>query len=216
MQITIIGAGPGISRAVAEKFGSEGFSVGLIARNEAKLQAEAAALQQKGIRATYASADAGNESSLTAALDTIGNTLGPADVVLYNAYASAFKPLEGETWESLQQQFAVNVGGAFFVLKKYLPLYKQAGKGKLFFTGGGVSLHPQPNLTGLSMGKAALRNLVLGTAGRFRNSAVHLATVTINGFVKEADPRYNPTAIAGEFWRLYEQQQGEFETEVVY
>jgi NAD(P)-dependent dehydrogenase (short-subunit alcohol dehydrogenase family) len=216
MQITIIGAGPGISRAVAETFGSKGFAVGLIARNEEKLKAEAEALKQQNIQAAYAAADASHEASLNQALDTIAATLGTADIVLYNAYAPIFKPLEAETWESLQQEFSVNVGGAFFVLKKFLPIYKQQGKGKLFFTGGGLALQPQPNLTGLSMGKAALRSLVLGTAQRFRNSDIHLATITIKGFVKEQDPQYNPKAIAAEFWRLYEQRQDEFETEVVY
>jgi NADP-dependent 3-hydroxy acid dehydrogenase YdfG len=37
--IVIVGFGPGVSTAVAEKFGAEGFSVALIARREATLAA---------------------------------------------------------------------------------------------------------------------------------------------------------------------------------
>ena len=49
--IVIAGFGPGISTSVAEKFGAEGFSVGLIARNAERLQAGAKALKAKGIAA---------------------------------------------------------------------------------------------------------------------------------------------------------------------
>ena len=34
--IVVVGFGPGISTAVAEKFGAEGFSVGLVARNSTR------------------------------------------------------------------------------------------------------------------------------------------------------------------------------------
>lgn len=39
--IVVVGFGPGISTAVAEKFGAEGFSIALIARNEKRLAAGA-------------------------------------------------------------------------------------------------------------------------------------------------------------------------------
>ena len=35
--ILIIGFGPGISTAVAERFGAEGFAVGVVARNKDRL-----------------------------------------------------------------------------------------------------------------------------------------------------------------------------------
>lgn len=213
MQVTIIGAGPGISHAVATLFGSKGYSVGLIARKEEKLQAEVKELESLGIQATYAVGDAGSEASLTAALDATAGQLGEADMILFNAYAPVFKPLERETWESVKQQFDINVGGAFFLLKKMLPLYKQQNKGKLFFTGGGLSLYPQATLAGLSIGKAALRNLVIGTAQGLKSTNIHLATVTVLGFVKKEDPKYNPDAIAALYWDLFS-EQGQFTTEI--
>ena len=49
--IIIVGFGPGASSAVAEKFGAEGFSVALVARNEARLNAGVEALKAKGVPA---------------------------------------------------------------------------------------------------------------------------------------------------------------------
>ena len=55
--ITIIGAGPGISQGIAEKFGNQGFKVALIARTESKLIEQVKQLENIGISATYAVAD---------------------------------------------------------------------------------------------------------------------------------------------------------------
>lgn len=188
----------------------------LVARNEKKLKAEVAHLKGAGIDAMYVVGDAGSEASLNDALNEIRGAYSHADTILYNAYAPSFKRLELETWESIQAQMAVNVDGAFNLLKKVLPFCKEQNKGKLFFTGGGLSLYPQPNLVGLSMGKTALRNLVVGTAEGLKGTGVHVATVTVCGFVKENDPKYNPAAIAEQYWALFNQQSGEFVTEVVY
>lgn len=215
MSAIIIGAGPGISQGVARLFGEKGFSIGLIARNETKLQEETEALRKQGIAAHYAVADSGNPVSLYAALDQLEADCGTPEMILYNASASVYKPLEEEDWESIVRQLDVNAGGAFHVLKRYLPKFKEHNKGKLFFTGGGLSLHPQPGMAGLALGKAAMRNLVLGTAAGLKYTQVHVATVTVCGFVKKDDERYTPAAIAGLFWKLY-QQQAPFETEIVY
>lgn len=216
MQITIIGAGPGISHAVARLFGAKGFQIALIARDEEKLRAETAKLEAMGISCMYAIADAGNESSLYKALDQIEAKYGHAEMILYNAYARMLKPIGGETWESIVQQLNVNAGGAFHVLKRELPYCKKVNQGKLFFTGGGLSLYPQPNLTGLGIGKAALRNLVLGTAVSLQGTNIHICTVTIYGFVNDKDPKYNPTSIAELYWDLFNQKEKDFQSELIY
>lgn len=216
MHITIIGAGPGISYSVARLFGKRGFSVALIARNEEKLQSQKQTLESEGIEVCIARADAGNETELIEALGSIKQQSSSPDVVLYNVYAPVFKSLERETWESLSQQLNVNVGGAFHVLKNLLPEFKRKNSGKIFITGGGLGMNPLPNFTGLSLGKAALRNLVWGTAASLNKTNVHLGMVTVCGYVKQEDPKYNPDQIALQFWKLYEQKAGSFETEIIY
>jgi NAD(P)-dependent dehydrogenase (short-subunit alcohol dehydrogenase family) len=47
--ILVVGYGPGISAAVAEKFGAEGFSVALVARSGARLAAGVESLRKRGI-----------------------------------------------------------------------------------------------------------------------------------------------------------------------
>ena len=216
MQVTIIGAGTGISKAVAHLFGSKGYKVALIARNEEKLKSEVEALKKEGIEAIYAVGDVAIESSLYQALDEIQSAYGHAEMILYNPSSQVYKRLEEENWESIQDQLNISVGGAFHLLKRVLPYYKKENKGKLFFTGGGLSMYPQPNLTGLSMGKAALRNLIQGTAASVAGTNIHIAILTVCGFVNDNDPKYNAKAVAEQYWHLFNQKQGAFETEVIY
>jgi NADP-dependent 3-hydroxy acid dehydrogenase YdfG len=87
--IVVVGFGPGISTAVAEKFGSSGFSVALVARNEEKLAAGVEALKAKGIEAAAFQADAGDPAAIRAAVGKARATLGPIKVVQWNAYGGA-------------------------------------------------------------------------------------------------------------------------------
>ena len=216
MLITIIGAGAGISRAVAELFGQKGFKIALISRQEEKLKALVSELSALGIEATYAIADAGDEKSLTQALDNIYQAQGLSDIILYNAFAYNMKPLATETWDSIKQQLDVNAGGAFHLLKSMLPKFKERNSGKFFFTGGGLGIQPMPRTLALGIGKAALRNMIQAVTSETRGTNVQIATVTVCGFVKPEDPKYNPRSIAEQYWKLYEQKPGSYETEVMY
>lgn len=214
--IAIFGAGPGISHAVARRFGREGFKAVLVARNADKLRAEVESLAQQGISACSYSLDVADEAALLATVDRIEREQGEAAVVLYNAAAVHVIDIFEEDWRTIRQQMDVNVGGAFTLAKRLLPEFLRRKTGKLFFTGGGFALQPSPQWTSLSVGKAALRNLVQALAGRVAGAPVHVATLTVCGFVKEDDPRYNPDAIAEQFWRLYGMPPGQFTWEVQY
>lgn len=63
--IVVVGFGPGNSTAVAEKFGTEGFSVALVGRNEDRLAAGVSALKARGIAAAAFPADAAANSALS-------------------------------------------------------------------------------------------------------------------------------------------------------
>ncbi|HKE29904.1 MAG TPA: SDR family NAD(P)-dependent oxidoreductase [Bryobacteraceae bacterium] len=55
--ILICGYGPGISEAVANKFGGEGFQVSVVARNADKLDKAQGTLQARGVQAAAFPAD---------------------------------------------------------------------------------------------------------------------------------------------------------------
>ena len=214
--VVIVGAGKGISYGVAHKFGKEGYRIALIARNESKLQQLAAGLQQEGIDVVYVVGDVASEDSLRQAIRHIKETEGEADMILYNPSGAYNKDILDLDWETIKDMLDISVGGYFNLMKMILPDYLKQNQGKLFVTGGGLSLSGDPGMTALSIGKAAQRNLVQAFQKKVAGSNVHIAQVVVRGYVQPTDEKYNPTAIAEIFWKLFLQQPGEFEFEIIY
>lgn len=214
--ITIIGTGEGISKGVAEKFGGEGFHINLISRTEAKLQKIVDELKSKDISADYAVADAGNAESLKNGLISLRDKNGHSDMILYNAAALDIKDFLEQDWETYKRTFEINIGGAFHLLKTVLPFCIQNNTGKLFFTNGGLALSGHPEWTTLTVGKAGLRNLIQSAQAKVKGTNVHIAQLTVCGYVNPDDEKYNPTAIAEQYWKLFNQQPNEFELEIMY
>ncbi len=214
--ITIIGSGKGISQGVAEKFGKEGFKVALIARTESKLQEQVKQLSEKGIEAFYAVANVADADSLKNALYSIRDKEGHAEVILYNAAAVSVMDILEQNWETIKQNLDITVGGYFNLMKMVLPFCLKENKGKLFVTGGGFALGGDDQWTSLSVGKAALRNLVQAFQKKAKGSNVHIAQLTVCGYVNPADEKYSPKLIAEQYWKLYQQKPNEFEYEIIY
>ena len=214
--IVIIGARPGISHGVAKKFGKEGYKIALIARNEKKLKQQVTELQEDGIFAFYAAGDVSDENSLKSALAKVRDAEGHASMILYNAAGFSVKDILEQDWETIRQTMDTSVGGYFNLMKTVLPYCIGHNKGKLFVTGGGFALQGDPQWTALSVGKAALRNLVQAFQKKVEGTNVHIAQLTVCGYVNPQDEKYSPKAIADQYWKLYNQKPGEFEGEVIY
>jgi short-subunit dehydrogenase len=85
--------------------------------------------------------------------------------------------------------------------------------GSVLLTGGGFALHPHPDYLSLSIGKAGIRALAQGLFEPFKDRNVHVATVTVAGFVtNESDA----AAVGDAFWTLHAQPAGSWEVETVY
>src|SRR4029079_3649088 len=84
--IMVCGYGPGISKAVAEKFGAEGFSVALVGRSADKLTAGVKALEAKGVEPAAVTADFGDPAAARAAVKNARAALGPVTVLQWRAY----------------------------------------------------------------------------------------------------------------------------------
>src|SRR4051794_14409505 len=84
--IIVCGHGPGISNAVAHRFGREGLAVALVARNAARVTAAAEALTGAGITAKGFAADLGDPEAVRALIGDVRAALGPVAVLHWNVY----------------------------------------------------------------------------------------------------------------------------------
>ncbi|MCB9640020.1 MAG: SDR family NAD(P)-dependent oxidoreductase [Myxococcales bacterium] len=213
---SIVGVGPGIGMAVARRFAQEGFQLALLARNPQKLQGYVEELHKAGYEAHAFPTDAADEDSIHQSFYRLHEELGTkTSVLIYNA-AALNQGLPSELiYDDAVQDFRVNVLGAAVSAQAVLPTMREKRRGTILFTGGGLATTPFPQYASLSIGKAGIRNLTYSLAGEVAEDGIHVATVTVCGFVKEGT-RFDPDTIAEAYWDLHAQAPDAWETEFTY
>lgn len=211
----IVGAGPGIGQSVALAFAREGHDIALASRNPERLRTLQPALEKVGAASRAYAVDAGDEQSLRQLFAAVRKDFGDPAVLVYNPAASSFGKPTALKGDQLAADFRINVTGALVCAQEAAPAMKARGSGTLLLTGGGFAHEPAANYASLSLGKAALRNLTYSLAQELGAWGIHVATVTVYGFV-QSGTQYDPARIADAYLRLHRQAPGHFQTELVF
>jgi NADP-dependent 3-hydroxy acid dehydrogenase YdfG len=212
--IVVVGFGPGISTAVADRFGAEGYQVALVARTEDRLAAGVEALKAKGVAAAAFLADAGDPASIGAAIGRARAALGPVSVLHWNAYGGhAAGDLLAADPAAVRGVFDVAVGGLLAAVREALPDLKATG-GALLVTNGAFGENgPQMDAMavnlktmGVAMANAAKYKLVGLLAQQLKGEGVYVGEVMVAGAVRGTawarEGGIDPALIAGAFWDL--------------
>ena len=211
----IVGAGPGIGQSVAQAFARDGHDIALAARSLDKLRAFQPALDKLGAKSKLYAVDAGDEAALRGLFEQVRTDLGDPEVLVYNPASHGTGKATTLTGERLAADFRVNVTGALVCAQEAAKGMKTRGRGTILLTGGGFAHEPAANYASLSLGKAALRNLTYTLAQELGAFGIHVATVTVYGFV-QSGTHYDPARIADAYLRLHKQRPGHFQTELVF
>jgi len=217
--IIVGGYGPGISSAVAEKFGREGFSVALVARNAERLAAGVKALEAKGIKAAAFPADLGDPAAVRELVGKVRAALGPVSVLHWNPYPSEAGDLLASDVAALHRVFDVAITGLVMAIQESLPDLKRE-KGAVLVTNGGFAfVDPkvdaygvQASSMGISIANAAKHKMVGLLSERLKSEGVYVGEVMVMGTVKGTawdtgkGPTIEPSTIANKFWELYKER----------
>lgn len=206
----LVGYGVGVGHAVAKRFARDGYAIGAIARKADTLAGIEALAHQFSVKTAVATADAGNEVGLRAAISALTGTLGAPDTLVYNAAAVTEAMPSALSFEQLLRDFAVSVGGALVATQSVLPAMREAGAGSLLFTSGGFAFQPYAGLASLGVGKAGLRNLVQSLHQELASSGIKVGAITIGGTVGSG-PAFMPDVIAEHFWAFHTGDGAEWE-----
>ena len=149
--IVIVGAGPGLGLSIGKVFGRHGFTVALVARDQAKLDALAGHLGELGVDAAGFAADIMDRPSLVEAFEQIEQRYGAIDVLEYSP--APHTPVPGITMtgpieatvENLQPQIEFYLHGAVTATHQVLDAMVDRGAGTLFYTTGASSVNPTPD-----------------------------------------------------------------------
>jgi NAD(P)-dependent dehydrogenase (short-subunit alcohol dehydrogenase family) len=214
--IVICGYGPGISAAVANRFGREKFQVALVARSAERLAAGAAALEAGGIRAAAFPADLSREAEVVRAIESARAKLGAITVVHWNAYATGAGDLLAADAAAARAIFDIPVIGLLAAVKAALPDLEKAKDGALLVTNGGFGLNDPAideravtfGAMGLSVANAAKRKLVGLLAQKLKPRGVYVGEVMVLGSVKgsawdNGTATLDAATVADAFYELY-------------
>lgn len=197
----VIGLGPGLSSALAQRFAAGGYRVVAFARNPEKSEATVAGLRAQGLAVEARAADAGDFVGLSRAISQAASEHGPIEVLLYNAYRATMSlPAALDPAEAVED-FKVNVAAPLAAARAVIPSMIERRTGSIVFTGGSLALEPTGWLeaASLAIGKSGVRSLAQTLNKQLAPSGVHAGTVTIAGAIAEGTA-FSPPRIAEAYW----------------
>jgi len=214
--ILIVGAGTGLSAAVARRFAREGARVALAARRPEKLGDLA---QELGAR-TYA-CDVAERVAVDAMMAQVTAELGLPDVVMFNPSARVRGPFTGLDPEAVREALLVTCYGGYLVCNAVVPGMALRGSGTILLTGASASVKGYAQSASFAMGKFGLRGLAQSLAREFQPQGLHIAHFVIDGGIRSAgrpddgeDSLLDPDAIAETYFQVARQHRSAWSWEV--
>ena len=214
----IVGAGSGLSAALARAFATAGMKPALAARTTADLSALA---QETG--AKLFTCDATKREDVCKLFADVEAALGIPAVVVYNAsYRTRGALIELDPAE-VEKAIAVSAFGGFLVAQEAARRMLPRSRGAILFTGASASVKGYPESAPFAMGKFALRGLAQSLARELSPQGIHVAHFVIDGGIRSArrpepldkgDSLLDPDAIAATYLHVLKQPRSAWTSEV--
>ena len=214
----IVGAGSGLSAAVARAFTAEGLQCVLAARRTDKLKPLCDEIGAISIACDSSQPEQVN--ALFAQLDTLCDA---PKVVVYNASGRVRGPLVDLDPKGVADAIAVSGYGGFLVGQASAKRMLKQGAGTIIFTGASASVKGYAQSAAFAMGKFALRGLAQSMARELAPQNIHVAHVVIDGGISaidrpvpadKPDSLLDPQAIAQSYVDLFKQQRSAWTWEI--
>ena len=194
--VLITGASSGIGKATAKMFIESGAKVWVTARDEKKIKEFYHELKSENFE--YMISDTSKISDIENIVEFLKKQKIKLDVLFINAGVAQFNMIEHTTEQEFDNQFAINVKGAYFTLQKVLPFLN---------TNASVIFNASTNATASAIGssiysatKAALVKIAKIAANELANRNIRVNIVspgpTKTPGLEEAVPSEGIEAIA--------------------
>ena len=214
--LAIVGAGPGLGAAAARRFGREGFSVALIARDQAKLDALVAQLAEAGVTARGYSADVRDADSLAAALTSAADELGAITALQYSPLPSRdyLKPVLDLTPELALEALRFSALGLIAAVRTVLPAMRTAGDGTIVLINGGTSVRARAGFAGTSVAFPAESAYGQMLHDALADEGVRVVQLVIPGSIPTLQVTGGVDGVADRIWQLHT-TPGDFRTMLI-
>jgi NAD(P)-dependent dehydrogenase (short-subunit alcohol dehydrogenase family) len=178
----IVGAGHGLSAAIARACLQSGMKTALAARNTAKLADFAAATG-----AQLFPCDAAAPQSVEALFTDVVRQLGSPELVVFNASYRTRGPFLELDPAEVAKTLEVSAFAGFLVARQAALRMVPRASGTILFTGASASVKGYAQSAPFAMGKFALRGLAQSMARELAPKGIHVAHFVIDGAIRRAD-----------------------------
>lgn len=186
--IAIFGAGPGLGRSVAEKFGREGYTVALVARNKDKLEKLAKELRREGITAHAIPGDLMASAEIGKLATHIRETAGDPDVIYYAPTSPdmTFVPAAELTPEAIEANTTLLLTTFAALVSEFLPHMVAQKSGAILTAQGTTALQGTPRMSGPGPAMAAQRNYLQALQKELAPSNVFVGRLYISALIEHS------------------------------
>ena len=214
----IVGAGAGLSAALARALAKDGIKVALAARSTGDLDS---LVMETGARAF--ACDASERAQVDKLFADVDAALGAPDVVIYNASFRTRGPFVELDPADVEKSLAVTAYGAFLVAQQAARRMLPHKHGAIMLTGASAGVKGYPQSAPFAMGKFALRGLAQSMARELSPQGIHVIHVVVDGGIRSdrrPDPAGNPDsmldpdAIAASYMHLLYQPRSAWAWEI--
>ena len=176
----VLGVGPGNGAALARRFAAGGYDIALLSRSQEKLDMFA---RQLDVGAQTFPCDARDPDSMAAAFSSLRESMGPVDVLCYNAGSGSWATPENTTVDDMENAFRINATGLLSAAHQVVPDMHKKGGGAIMITGATASLRGGARTTAFAAAKAAQRSLAQSLAKDLGPRGIHVALFIIDGVI---------------------------------
>jgi short-subunit dehydrogenase len=155
--VVICGASAGVGRATAHRFAAAGYRIGLLARDEAGLDATRKDLAQYGVQVMAISVDVADAVAVQAAAVELEEQLGPLLIWINSAMATVFSPVQKLTAQEIQRVTEVTYLGAVHGTLAALQLMRARNNGLIIQVGSALAYRAIPLQSAYCGAKFAVR-----------------------------------------------------------
>jgi len=153
----ISGIGPGMGRDLALAFAREGADITLTARTEARLEAVAAEVRERGRRVLSIPGDVAKDDDCARIVAATEREFGRLDFLVNNAFQQPpFEMLESQSMAVIRASLDINLLAALRLSQLAAPIMRRQGVGAIIMVNSAILRHPLPAMGAYKMAKHGL------------------------------------------------------------
>lgn len=211
----IVGAGPGLGRALALAAARSGHDVALVARSSSVIEETAALVEAEGAAALPLPADATDADAMAAAVAAVMARWGRINSLVHSLLPPhLFRRILAMNREELvawRRSVEISTYGALVAAYHTAPHMVAAGRGSLVFVTATSGLQSYPSISSHAVGKAGIHALMQSLASELGEHGIRanaVAVGSIEGATRRSLPAFEDPQVAQDMKRAGELSRG--------